>query len=118
MSGASPCSEDQVERLADLVAERIVERLRGLSPERELIDAAEVARRFSVSREYVYDHADDLGGIRMGKGPRSRWRFDTLTVKERLTHHAAPVRESSRMKHQAVRRGPKTDLLPVKGGSP
>jgi hypothetical protein len=51
----------------------------------ELLTAAEVARRFGVSRDHVYRHAADLGAIRIGDGPRGRLRFDAATVAERLT---------------------------------
>jgi hypothetical protein len=32
-----------------------------------------------VSRQWVYEHAEELGGQRIGSGKRPRWRFD-LTV--------------------------------------
>lgn len=74
----------------EAVALRVVELLREGDSDiavaaPELIDAAEVARRFRLSRDYVYDHADDLGAIRVGNGPRPRLRFDPAVVAKRLT---------------------------------
>jgi len=40
-----------------------------------LVDAASVAEHLGVSRDYVYEHADDLGARRLGSGPRARLRF-------------------------------------------
>jgi hypothetical protein len=64
--------DDQLERLADLIAER----LRDVPPARgPLVDARELARLLGVSRSSVYEHARDLGAIRIG-GERGRLRFD------------------------------------------
>jgi hypothetical protein len=46
----------------------------------ELIDTAEVARRFGRSRDWVYDHATDLGALRLGDGSRPRLAFDPARV--------------------------------------
>jgi hypothetical protein len=37
-----------------------------------------------VSRDYVYSHANELGAIRLGTGPKTRLRFDVETALERL----------------------------------
>ena len=98
------------------VAERVVELLRGESIGGDLIDSVEVARRFSVSRDYVYEHAEELGAIRLGSGSRARLRFDPATVRERLSQ--LPVRdfgEPQRGNRASVRRGGSIELLPIKG---
>lgn len=75
--------------LVEAVARRVVELLRdeGLAapPEPRLLDAAEVATRFGVSAEWVRDHADDLGAVRLGDGPRPRLRFDPDAVRKALS---------------------------------
>lgn len=63
----------QLERLADLVAERLE---RNGSAQDPLVDAKELARRLGVTRSFVYEHARDLGAIRLGAGSRARVRFD------------------------------------------
>lgn len=70
----------ELELLADLVASRLEERL---APDR-LLDAAEVAGRLGVDRSYVYDHAAELGGRRLGDGPKARLRFVWADVVEAL----------------------------------
>jgi AraC-like DNA-binding protein len=73
----SPASVDAVAaRLAGLVAQ---------APAAQLVDAAEIAQRFGLKRSYVYDHADELGAIRLGDGPRGRLRFDPAKVADRLS---------------------------------
>ena len=54
---------------------------------------AEVARRFGVTCSYVYSHAERLGAIRLGDGPRARLRFDPEIVSDRLS--ACSVRKGS-----------------------
>ena len=70
-----------LERLADLLAGRLAERLAPLltssaagQPE-GLVDAHEIARRMGRSRWWVYDHAGELGAVRLGCGPRERLGF-------------------------------------------
>lgn len=61
--------------LADAVAERVA-LLLSQPRSVELVDAATVATVLSVSRAWVYAHADELGGRRIGHGSRGRLRFD------------------------------------------
>jgi hypothetical protein len=49
-----------------------------------LVDAAELAGWLGVEREWVYEHAAELGALRLGDGPRARLRFDLERVVERL----------------------------------
>jgi hypothetical protein len=51
---------------------------------RRMLTAAEVSRRWGVSRRWVYEHAEALGAQRLGDGPRPRLRFDPEEVADRL----------------------------------
>lgn len=78
-----------------------------------LIDAAEVARRHGVTRSWAYDHAGDLGAIRLGAGSRARLRFDPNVVAAYLTRDrttAPPDRQPP-----ARRRRTATPLLEIRG---
>jgi hypothetical protein len=68
--------QDQLEQLAQLVAER-------LAPARapQLVDAAELARALGTSRAWVYRNAASLGARRLGDGSRGRLRFDVETAR-------------------------------------
>ena len=82
MSGIGPdaaaarsvTSDEQ--KLAETVAELVVERLRLLPSSGRLVDAAALADALGVSRQYVYANAAALGAVRLGAGPRGRLRFD------------------------------------------
>jgi hypothetical protein len=52
-----------------------------------LVDAGTLAAELGVSRGYVYEHADELGALRLGNGPRARLRFDPLAARAALTCH-------------------------------
>ena len=61
------------EQLAEL-AHMVAERLRGVLPDQPtlsatgaLVDAQTVAAALGVDRSWVYEHASDLGGKRIGK---------------------------------------------------
>jgi predicted DNA-binding transcriptional regulator AlpA len=73
---------DDIEQLADAVADRVAQRLREQPPTR-FVDAAALARVLGVKRSWVYEHAGELGAVRLG-GPQGRLRFDLATVDERL----------------------------------
>jgi hypothetical protein len=98
----------------EALAQSIVRLLREESPlplSTQLVDAAEVARRFRLSRAYVYAHADQLGAIRVGDGSRPRLRFDPDRVAERLTARQAGRRSGS----QKAACQAKSKLRPRKG---
>jgi hypothetical protein len=79
----------------------------------DLVDAAEIARRFGVSRDFVYDHADELGALRLGVGPKARLRFDPARVGSVL--RALP--EKAVKPRRRPRRGQRNSaLLPIRGG--
>lgn len=69
--------DDALDQLADLLAERIAVRLSGLTPGRvePLVDAVEIARLHGKTRSWVYEHAGELGAVRLGSGPRPRLGF-------------------------------------------
>lgn len=75
-------------RIAQAIAAEVVALVRdelGLRPSAEdWIDAQEVARRFRLSRAWVYAHARQLGAVPIGSGPRPRLRFDPRVVADAL----------------------------------
>lgn len=73
---------EAIEQIAQRVAELLEER-RGASGE-GLVDAGGLARHLGVTRAWVYQHADDLGAVRIGSGPRARLRFDVNGAQEAL----------------------------------
>jgi hypothetical protein len=69
--------------LADAIAERVAELLgaENVPGGHRLMSAAEVAHELNVGRQWVYEHAEELGARRLGDSPRGRLRFDLETVR-------------------------------------
>lgn len=84
-------------QIAQAIAVHVVALVRdelGLRPSAEdWIDAREVARRFGLSRAWVYAHARQLGAVPIGSGPRPRLRFDPRVVADALRTSRAVIDE-------------------------
>jgi hypothetical protein len=104
-----------LDRLADLLVDRLAVRLGGLVPEQPepLVDAAEIARLHGKTRWWVYEHAGELGAVRLGSGPRPRLGFSTARVALALRKISEPERLAPppRAKPQRERRR-RTDRTP------
>jgi hypothetical protein len=116
--GASHAAVHLDDDSVNAIAERVVELLRDGSMGSELIDTAEVARRFSLSRDYVYEHADELGVVRLGSGPKARLRFDPSKVAEVLRGSSEGESGPKRATARPVRKVREVTLLPIRGESP
>ena len=103
--------EDALDRLADLLADRLAARLSIVTPTRPepLVDAAEIARLHGKTRSWVYDHAGELGAVRLGSGPRPRLGFSPTRVAEQLEKVDNPARtplpQSPQRRHRRQRAG-------------
>jgi hypothetical protein len=98
--------EALVEAIAERVVDKLLERV-GTGP--ASVDAAEVARRLGLSRDYVYKHADELGAMRTGTGKRARLRFDLDRVQQSMQERDNGQSKISR------RRRPSAELLEIRG---
>jgi hypothetical protein len=105
----------------DAIARRVVELLerRGLQ-RRELVDAAELAKRLGIERSWVYSHAIELGAVKLGSGAKPRLRFDpevAARVLQKVGEGAAadpPPRSGERADRPQGDMGMKVTLLPVR----
>lgn len=120
MSSTVRLDDASIEAVARRVVELLDEGRRGTG----LIDATEVARRYGVSRDWVYDHADELGAIRLGDGPSPRLRFDPARVESalpscsqsrRASKAEEPPPKRNRRRQPPSATGTETCLLPIKG---
>jgi hypothetical protein len=78
--------EIQINDLAvERIAQRVAELLTAEAPQApsRMVDAATLARELGVERDWVYEHAEELGAVRLG-GPKGRLRFDRNGVADRL----------------------------------
>ena len=65
------------------------------------LTAAQVAERLQVSVEYLYrellGHADGIPGLKIGRGPRARWRIKLTDLeaweeRQRVCYDSLPTR--------------------------
>ena len=103
------------------IARRVVELLerRGLQ-KRELVDAAELARRFGIERSWVYTHAIELGAVKLGNGAKPRLRFDPEIAARVLRKvgevpTADPPARSGKRAGQPQGSEGQGELLPIRG---
>ncbi len=140
---ALPIVEELLEPLADLVAARLNGEMRsdgqsftrtasatlkgaGSAPDAQsastprIVDAMTLAATLGVSRDCIYDHAAQLGGRRLGDGPRGRLRFNLDEALAAWTTHTVgskqPAEPVAAVEHRARRRRPLASdgLLPIK----
>jgi hypothetical protein len=105
----------------EAITRRVVELLeqRGMR-KRELVDAAELARRFAIERSWVYSHAIELGAVKLGSGAKPRLRFDpeiAACVLRKVGEgpEADPPARSGKRAGQPPRRGrSEVRLLPIR----
>ena len=93
----------------DAIAQRVLVLIREQpSPQVRLVDAATLAERLGVERDWVYAHAKQLHGVRLG-GPRGRLRFELNRVLRSLDDEDVPAGTSPRRRPT----WPGGELLPI-----
>ncbi len=100
----------QLEQLADLIADRLARRADG-----ELVTAAELAKRLGRSREWVYDNASSLGVIRIGAGSRPRLLFRYPLDLEPERKPRRPRTVTMKRPRRARPKAGAVELLPIRG---
>ena len=108
-------------RTIEAIARRVVDLLekRGLQ-NRELVDAAELARQLGIERSWVYSHAIELGAVKLGHGPKPRLRFDPEVAARMLRRvgegsAADPPARSGKRASQPRGSEGRVELLPIRG---
>ena len=80
---AAELTPEAIEQIAQRVVGLLEERREHQGSRREpgsLLTAAQLARHLGVTRAWVYEHANELGGIRLGSSAKPRIRFDLATA--------------------------------------
>jgi hypothetical protein len=122
VEGSVTIERNEMVELASLVADELEARGLAAGP-RRLVDAGELASLLGVKRNYVYEHAAQLGAVRLGDGPRARLRFDPEEAAARVaschavreSNHGEPAREAGKPRRPRRRLGTRTPLLPIRG---
>jgi hypothetical protein len=116
---AAELTPHAIEQIAQRVAQLLRDRGDTGPQPAPLLDATQLAIHLGVTRTLVYEHAQQLGAIRLGTGAKARLRFDldtATTAIERLhdkpptdtTAGEAPRRGRPRRRQQAT-----VPLLPI-----
>jgi hypothetical protein len=81
-----------------------------------LVDAAQLARELSVSRDFIYEHAAELGALRLGAGPKARLRFDPIAARAALADASASAEpeRSPRQPRRTTGRPRAGTILPIR----
>jgi len=97
----------------EAIAERVVEKLRSDGFGR-YGDVHAACARFGVSPDFVYARAQELGAIRLGRGPKARLRFDLASVDEFLSGARRPAPPARPRRRGPVRkqRASAVELIP------
>jgi hypothetical protein len=107
---------DPIQTLADRIADRLAARLdarltelaRSAGDDRQdaLWSAQRVASHYGVRVDFVYQHADELGCVRLGGGPCPRIRFDPDAVQARWSRvgSAMPAEMTPKRRRPPTRR--------------
>ena len=118
-STVTELSPRAIEAIATRVIELLQEHTRHLQHPDSLIDVAELARQTGLSRTWIYEHARELGAIRLGDGPRARLRFNPDTVKRLLEREPPPrVEPAPTKRRRQVRAMNEIELLPITTNRP
>lgn len=106
-----------VEATAKRVFELLGDELAGRDRGPVLEDAHQTAERFALSKRWVYEHADELGVIRVGEGRRPRLRGSTPTSSGNGSPTSlASVSQQARRRQPIERRGDPPACFPWLGG--
>ncbi len=83
--------DEDIEAIAERAAHRVVQLLDRPGPGTfQLLEPKQLARALNVSLDYVYEHAADLGVMRLGDGPKARLRFDLQTAHTAMRSRKQP----------------------------
>jgi hypothetical protein len=118
-SGPGTDTAEKILRRLERIEERqgeILDRLDAGENGTALLSPAELARKLRKSRTWTYEHASELGAIRLGSGPRPRLMFDLELARQRLAGMAGgngskpePAPKSRRRRSSAD-----VELLPIR----
>jgi hypothetical protein len=110
-------TDDQV---ADLRQQLGVSIANGRSQSPELVDTATAAKLLGTGTEYVRERAAELGGQKLGNGPKARWRFDPAKLEHSDPNNSSRSAQATKTPvGRARRKQPRSGaLLEVQGSSP
>jgi hypothetical protein len=96
------------------IASRVVELLRREPSVDRYVDTTAVAALLGVSGDWVREHAAELGGVRVGDGPKGALRFELRRVRLALEQRRLARQPSPKPRRPGpARRVADVELLPL-----
>ena len=87
----------------EAIAGRVAALLKTAPSAGGLLNPKELADALNVSIDYVYEHAADLGAMRLGDGPKARLRFELQTAKQAMRERKQPPKANPMHPHRTTR---------------
>jgi hypothetical protein len=95
LAAAQRIAVELTPQAVEQIASRVAQLLRHHQPPADAspasepgwMTAKELAAHLKLNPAWVYEHADELGAIRTGTGPKARIRFDLHTATQALKQH-------------------------------
>lgn len=118
---AAEIAPETIERIAQRVVQLLHHERQQLDgaadAPRDLMDAGQLAKHLGLTRAWVYEHAQQLGAIPVGDGPRPRLRFDAQAAMKALNarqHRDEAVATKTDGPHRGrPRRRPASSTVPL-----
>lgn len=112
---------DDIEAIARRVVEIQREQTVPQPPQPAMLNVKALAARLGVSPAFVYEHAVELGGVKLSDSPKAPWRFDLARAQAAMDARTAPPSPPQEVRSRpatvpALRTTPSgIPLLPIKG---
>jgi hypothetical protein len=109
-----PVTEEEIEQIALRLADVLEER----EAMPAIVTAKELAAYLGVSRDVVYDNAEQLGAIRLGDGPKAHLRFplDPSALRRWQARSASSPPPTAKRKRRKGRARPDVELIEYERG--
>lgn len=109
---------DDVEAIARRVAELLQP---AATAPGALVDVKALASVLGVSKDFIYEHAVELGGVKLAGSPKAPWRFDVERARGAMAERAQPAQEARPLPRRPRARRARAsaagvELLPIRGG--
>jgi hypothetical protein len=88
------------------------------SDEEGMLSTAALAKRLNVSPDFIYAHAQEYGGVKIGNGPKAHWRFPVPLRGDEASSQQQATRPDPRTRPRTRRATANVPLLAVRGDAP
>lgn len=111
---------DDLRQLAKLIADELIAAQDAPVQPQKYVTVKTLAEALGVSTAFVYDHAAELGGVKLTDKPKAPWRFDLERARQVIDERAPQKvwQPLPRRRRMPTRSGSGAPLLPVREPRP